>query len=262
MPFFQIYLLGLFAVVTYMTAIWLVSVRIRDASIVDFCWGVGFILVAAVYALLSNGDPLRKGLILTLVTIWGARLSIHIFLRNRGHGEDFRYQVFRRAAGDKFWWVSFFQVFLLQGVILWIVSAPLLAAQHSVQPLAFTIFDMLGVVVWAVGFYFEAVGDWQLWRFKADPANAGKLLTTGLWAYTRHPNYFGDAAVWWGFFLIAVSVPNGILTFFGPLLMTFLLMRVSGVALLERSMRKRKPDYEAYMRRTSAFFPRPPRREN
>ncbi len=260
MSFVEAYLVGLGVILIFMTAIWLVSVLIKNSSIVDIFWGAGFVVAAIAYfALTPDGYIIRKGLLTGLVAIWGLRLSVHIGVRNMGHGEDFRYQKWRDQHGTSYWWVSFFRVYVLQGVIMWLVSAPLLAAMIHSNPSSITVFDMIGVVVWAIGFYFEAVGDWQLMRFKSNPENKGKLLTTGVWAWSRHPNYFGDACQWWGFWLIAVSIPGGWLTILSPLLMTYLLVRVSGVALLERSLRKSKPGYETYVANTPAFVPRPPR---
>jgi steroid 5-alpha reductase family enzyme len=193
------------------------------------------------------------------VAIWGLRLSLHILRRNWGQDEDYRYREWRERAGARFRWTSFFQVFLLQGVLLWLISAPLLAAQSYDSPDNFTAVDILGALVWGVGFYFEAVGDWQLARFKSDPANKGKVMRTGLWRYTRHPNYFGDATVWWGLFIIAAATGSGAWTIFSPILMTFLLLRVSGVALLERKQAETKPEYREYIESTSAFLPWFPR---
>lgn len=242
-------------ILALMTLLWLFSLAIRNASIVDIFWGTGFVITAWFYQFSSPGFQPRSLLLAVLVTIWGLRLTGHIFLRNAGKGEDFRYAAWREQYG-RIWWIrSLFHVFVLQGVILWIVSLPLLFAMQNGAE-GWTVFDVVGGVVWLVGFVFEAGGDWQLVRFKARPENKGKLLTTGLWSLTRHPNYFGDAAVWWGHFLFAL--PGGWWTIFSPLIMSFLLMRVSGVAMLERTMTA-KPGYEDYMRDTPAFFPRLPR---
>jgi len=254
----SLYMLGLAAALGLMALLWLVSLARRDASIVDIFWGAGFVVLGWLYfALTPQGVIERKLLIAALVTIWGLRLSLYIFSRNRGKGEDFRYVAMRNAAGPRWWWQSYFQVFVLQGVLMWLISAPLLAAQLVAQP-GLTLLDGLGVVVWAVGFYFEAAGDWQLARFKANPANKGKVMDRGVWRYTRHPNYFGDAAQWWGFFLIALAA-GGWLTVLSPILMTFLLVRVSGKALLEKSLNGR-PGYRAYVARTSGFIPWFPRK--
>jgi steroid 5-alpha reductase family enzyme len=255
--------LGLSAliVLAYMAAIWLLSLLTKNASIVDIFWGLGFVLLAAVYLVTTDGFVGRKALITTLVAIWGLRLSLYILWRNWGKGEDYRYRKWREQAGGKFWWTSLFQVFLLQGLLLWLISTPILAAQFSDDPDHFSAFDLLGALVWSVGFFFEAVGDWQLARFKSDPANKGKVMRSGLWAYTRHPNYFGDATQWWGYYLIAAGTVGGYWTFFSPILMTVLLLRVSGVALLERTQVETKPQYRDYIESTSAFLPWFPRKQ-
>lgn len=255
MSFGEIYALAGVALLAIMSALWLLSLALRDASIVDVFWSLGFVICAWIFAALTpQGAMPRKALLLALVSAWGLRLALHIWLRNRGKGEDYRYQSWRKQHGKRWWWWSFFQVFLLQGGLLWLISAPLLAAQIAAQPEQLGWIDWLGGLVWVVGFYFETVGDWQLTRFKSDPTNRGKLLTSGVWRYTRHPNYFGDAAQWWGYFLLAVSA-GGWWTIYSPLLMTWLLLKVSGVALLERSLQDTKPGYQEYMRTTSAFFP-------
>ncbi len=248
-------------ILAYMLVIWLVSLALRDSSIVDIFWGPGFVVVAlAAFWLTPGGYQTRGLLMLALVTIWGLRLGLHIGRRNLGKGEDYRYRRWREAAGAAWWWRSLFKVFLLQGAVLWVVAVPLVVIAFHDQPDDLTALDAAGALAWAAGFLFEAVGDWQLARFKANPASRGRVLQTGLWRYTRHPNYFGDALVWWGFFLIACSLPGGFLTIFSPLLMTLLLRRVSGVALLERSLRQTKPEYARYIETTSAFVPRRPRR--
>ena len=249
---------ALLLAVAAMSVVWLISLRLRDASIVDVFWGAGFAILAIFYAVMTDGLYARQLLITTLVVIWGTRLSIHIFWRNVGKPEDPRYAAWRVAGGKSFWFKSYFKVFLLQGVLMWLIAMPLLVAQASPTPERLTVLDGLGAAVWAIGFLFESVGDAQLSRFKADPANRGKVLQSGLWRYTRHPNYFGDAVVWWGYFLIALAVPGGAWTIFSPLLMTFLLMRVSGVTLLEKGLKQSKPGYAEYVARTSAFFPRRP----
>ena len=257
----QIFAIDFAVVVVFMTLLWIYSVRLANASIVDSFWGAGFVLQTWVYFVLTPGDfSLRKLILCMLVTIWGLRLSLHIYRRNHGKPEDFRYQEFRRRYGAKYWWFSFFQVFLLQGVLMFIIGAPLLLAQISPTPNTLTLLDVIGVVVWIVGFYFESVGDAQLAHFKSNPGNKGKLLNTGLWAYTRHPNYFGDAAQWWGYYLIALGA-GGWWTIFSPILMTLMLVKVSGVGLLEKTLAKTKPGYQDYMQTTSAFVPWLPRRK-
>ncbi len=260
MGFLNIYLLVGGVVLGLMILLWLLSLALHNASIVDIFWGTGFVIVAwATFALTPEGYLARKLLLAGLVTIWGLRLSLHILRRNWGKPEDFRYAKWRQENGARWWWSSFFKVFLLQGILLWIISTPLVAAQVSPVPASLGLLDGLAVIVWAFGFFFEAVGDWQLDRFKADPANRGRLLTTGVWHYTRHPNYFGDAAQWWGYFLIAAAA-GGWWTIFSPILMTLLLVRVSGVALLEKTLIETKPGYRQYAETTRAFVPWFPRR--
>jgi steroid 5-alpha reductase family enzyme len=255
MFFGEIYCIAGITILAIMTGLWLLSLALRDASIVDIFWGLGFVICAWIFAALTpQGAIPRKTLLLALVSAWGLRLALHIWLRNRGKGEDYRYQNWRRQHGRRWWWQSFFQVFLLQGILLWLISTPLLAAQLPEQPAQLGWLDGLGALVWTVGFYFEAAGDWQLARFKSDPANRGKLFNAGVWRYTRHPNYFGDAAQWWGYYLLAASA-GGWWTIYSPLLMTWLLLKVSGVALLERSLEDSKPGYQEYVRTTSAFLP-------
>jgi steroid 5-alpha reductase family enzyme len=261
MEFLTIYLRLGIVILGSMTLLWLLSLALKDSSIVDIFWGTGFVVATwAAFLLTPEGFAARKALLSALVTIWGLRLSLHLLVRNWGKGEDFRYQAWRKEAGHTWWWRSFFQVFLLQGVILWIVAAPLLAGQISAWPDHLTWLDYLAVAVWAVGFFFEAVGDWQLARFKANPANKGKVLDSGVWRYTRHPNYFGDATQWWAYYLIAAA-GGGWWTIFSPILMTALLLRVSGVTLLEKTLKDEKPGYKEYVETTSEFIPWFPRKK-
>jgi steroid 5-alpha reductase family enzyme len=188
----------------------------------------------------------------------GLRLTIYLFLRNRGAPEDYRYQAMRRRHGARFPIISLATVFSFQGLMMWIVSIPVQLGQVSDTP-DVGLLGILGVIVWGIGIFFEAVGDYQLARFRSDPARAGTVMDRGLWRYTRHPNYFGDALIWWGFFVIAVSVPSGGWTVFSPVLMTVLLVRVSGLALLEAGLRETRPGYADYVARTSAFVPWPPK---
>lgn len=235
--------------------LWLFSLWRKDASIIDIFWGVGFVIVAWWYGWGGQGLWARKALVIGLVSVWGIRLSLHILVRNWGKPEDYRYHQWRQEAGNSWWWRSFFKVFLLQGIILWLLSTPLFIAQFQATPNTLTALDILGALVWLFGFVFESIGDYQLVSFKRDPDNRGKLLTTGLWKYTRHPNYFGDATLWWGYFLIALLAPWGIYTIYAPILMTFLLLKVSGVAMLERGLQRTKPGYEEYTAKTNAFIP-------
>ncbi len=248
------------ATAALMLSVWLLSLVKKDASVVDIFWGLGFVLIAAVCRSATGGYHGRKVLITSLAAVWGLRLALHIFLRNKGKGEDYRYQAMRRRFGWRFPIVSLFTVFGLQGVLMWIISLPIQIAQISREPSRLTWLDWTGAFIWLIGFLFESVGDLQLTLFKFDPRNKGKVMDRGLWRYTRHPNYFGDALLWWGFFVIALSTPSGKWTVIGPLIMTGLLMKVSGAALLEKTLTKTKPEYSGYASRTSAFFPWMPRR--
>lgn len=241
-----------------MAVTWLVSLPLRNASIVDLVWGLGFVLVAWAVLLTVDGNEARQWLLVAMVTIWGLRLSGYLAWRNHGRGEDFRYQAMRRRWGPGFWWVSLGTVFALQGVLMWVVSLPVQLGQVPDTPGPGWV-AAVGVAVWGVGLAFEAVGDAQLARFRADPANARKVMDRGLWRYTRHPNYFGDACVWWGIALVAAESGLGSVGIVGAVVMTVLLRRVSGVTLLERSLRRRRPGYEEYVARTSPFVPRRPR---
>jgi steroid 5-alpha reductase family enzyme len=260
MAFLEIFGIAALVILAYMTIIWIASLILRDSSIVDIFWGAGFVVANWVYfALTPDGFPARKLLISILVTVWGLRLSLYILWRNWGKPEDFRYKKWREEEGQRWWWLSFFRVFMLQGFLMWIISAPLLGAQISPTPAKLTFLDFLAIPVWAIGFFFEAVGDWQMARFKANPANKGKVLNTGVWRYTRHPNYFGDATQWWSYFLIAAAATGGFWTVFSPIIMTTFLLRVSGVTLLEKTLKETKPQYKEYIETTSAFIPWFPR---
>lgn len=248
------------AIAVLMVTTWLVSLLLRDASIVDIVWGLGFVVVAATSAAVGDGYADRRMLLLALVGVWGLRLSAYLAWRNLGHGEDKRYVAMRRHWGDRFWWVSFFQVFVLQGVLMWIVSLPVQLSATAAEPARLGPLAVVGVSLWTVGLLFEAVGDAQLARFKADPANEGQVMDQGLWRFTRHPNYFGDFCVWWGLYLVAAETVPGRWAIVGPIIMSVLLLRVSGVALLEKTIGTRRPGYADYVARTSAFFPRPPKR--
>jgi steroid 5-alpha reductase family enzyme len=255
MVFWQVFLLGGLAILGMMVALWLISLALRNSSIVDIFWGLGFVLSNWLYVFLTpDGQSLRKLIVSLLVTAWGLRLSLYILRRNWRKGEDFRYRTWREESGTRWWWLSFFRVFLLQGLLMWVISAPLLAVQFRFASGSLTWLDGLAILVWGVGFYFEAVGDWQLTCFKANPQNKGKLLTTGVWRFTRHPNYFGDAAQWWGYYLFALTA-GGWWTIFSPVLVTYMLRNVSGVSMLEKTLVQTKPGYKEYVAATNAFIP-------
>lgn len=242
-------------ILALVTLLWIWSIFIKNVSIVDIFWGFGFVVVNAFYVFISGELNARKILILTLVTIWGLRLTIHLAWRNIGKGEDFRYQEFRRSYGpERYWWFSFFQVFLLQGALIMIVSLPLLGISSSTSTGDLNALDYIGILVWLVGFTFEAGGDYQLARFKSNISNKGKVLQTGFWKYTRHPNYFGDAAVWWAYAIFSVAA-GSYWQIVGSIVMTVLIIKVSGVSLLERTLKDTKPQYKDYIQKTNSFFP-------
>ena len=235
--------------------LWVVSVFIKNVSIVDLFWGFGFVVINTLYVLSSSEVTARQLLVLVLVSVWGLRLSVYLAWRNIGKAEDFRYQEFRRKYGpERYWWFSFFQTFLLQGVLMMLISTPLLGANFGEQNSRLQWLDYAGILVWIIGFSFEAGGDFQLARFKSNPQNKGKVLNTGFWKYTRHPNYFGDSAVWWSYALFCIAAGSYWLSL-GSVLMTLLIIKVSGVALLEKSLTNTKPQYSEYIRKTNAFIP-------
>ncbi len=246
------------AIVVLMIATWLLSLAWQDASIVDPVWPLGFVIVVWVTRAIAGGNDARQWLLVAMVTLWGLRLSGYLAWRKRDAPEDFRYQAMRRHYGERFGLISLFTVFALQGVLMWLVSLPAQLGQVSVNP-DIGVIGVIGVVVWLLGITFETVGDAQLARFKARPESAGQVMDRGLWRYTRHPNYFGDACVWWGIALVAAETGIGAVGIVGAVAMSVLLVRVSGVPMLERTMAKRRPGYADYVARTSAFIPRPPK---
>jgi len=237
-----------------MLVLWLVSLAIKNVSIVDVYWGLGFGVVAAVAAACNSPPTNRMTLLLAMTSLWGVRLAAYLLWRNWGKGEDRRYAEMRKHHGDRFAWVSLLTVFLLQGVLLVWIALPLQVAAVVKSSAPFGWLDGLGVFVWAVGLMFETVGDLQMAKFQNDPANEGRVMDRGLWRYTRHPNYFGDFCVWWGLYFTAAA-GGAAATVLSPLTMSFLLLRVSGVALLEKTIGERRPEYAEYRRRTSSFFP-------
>ena len=251
-----IYLTALGVILLIAAAAWVVSVLIDDVSFVDSLWSLFFLVAAIVFAVELESLSTRALLVLALVAIWALRLSLHITVRNWGEPEDYRYQAIRANNEPGFVVKSLYIVFGLQGVLAWIVAAPLLPAMTAGSALG--VLDFVAVALWLVGFVFEAVGDFQLGRFKADPESRGRVLNTGLWRYTRHPNYFGEFCIWWAFWLFAVAA-GAWWTVFSPILMSFLLLRVSGVAMLEKTIGERRPEYAEYVRSTNAFFPGPVR---
>jgi steroid 5-alpha reductase family enzyme len=253
----KVFIITTASIMVYM-ACWFIAAQIRGRNdIADVAWGLGFILSAAVSLVAGTVYSSRGLLISALVLIWGGRLALHIHSRNRGRGEDPRYRKWREEWGKWFVLRSFLQVFMLQGVLLLLVAMPVIFVnQAAAAPLG--VLDLLGLAIWLNGFGFEAIGDWQLLQFIRNPANKGKLMTSGLWRYTRHPNYFGEVTLWWGIWLMTLSQPGGWLTVIGPLTITFLILTVSGIPMLEKPYEDRS-DFQEYKRRTSAFFPLPPK---
>lgn len=234
--------------------LWFIISLVRKRNdVADVAWGLGFVLLAWVsFFIGGHASPIGLAVSL-LVTVWGSRLAWHIYSRNRGRPEDYRYSEWRRSWGKWFYLRSYAQIFLLQGVLLFLIVSPVLVINYS-QSVAFGPLVAVGLAVWAVGFFFEVVGDWQLARFIKDPTNKGKLMTVGLWAYTRHPNYFGEVAQWWGLWLVALLAPYGWFAVIGPLTITLLILKVSGVPLLEKKMAD-NPEFAAYKNRVSVFIP-------
>jgi len=246
-------------IVVLMLATWVVSVIVKNASIVDIVWGFGFVCVAWAVRLRVDELAARQWLLVVMTTIWGLRLAGYLFWRNHGKGEDYRYRAMRKHWGPRFPLISLGTVFAVQGALMFVVSLPVQLGQTRTTP-DIGALAWVGVALWLVGLFFETVGDIQLALFKNDPANAGVVMDRGLWRYTRHPNYFGDACVWWGIALVAAETTVGRWGLIGAAVMTILLRRVSGVTLLEKSLVKRRAGYTEYVARTSPFFPRPPKR--
>ena len=247
------------AVFVYMTLLFVAALIRRDNSIADIAWGPGFLTVAVTALVATRNATARPLLATLLVAVWGLRLGVHIFLRNRGRGEDYRYAAWRKAWGR--WLIprSYLQVFMLQGLFMLVVSSSVIvicrAPASPLGPL-----DLAGLAVWLLGFFFETVGDRQFARFKKDPRHRGRIIMSGLWRLTRHPNYFGEATMWWGLFLIALAVPGGTLAMVSPLTITVLLRWVSGVAMLEKKYAGNE-EFAAYARRTNAFLPWFPKKD-
>jgi steroid 5-alpha reductase family enzyme len=245
------------AVLIYMLLWFIVSLVLKRNDVADVAWGGGFIIVALAVLVAWGAATDRALLVVALVIIWGARLALHIGLRNRGKGEDARYRKWREEWGKHAVVRSFFQIYILQGVLLLVISLPVVRVITAPEsPLAFP--DLLGAAVWVIGFLLEAISDWQLLQYKNVPANKGKIITTGLWRYSRHPNYFGEVTLWWGVFLLALAAPGGWMTIIGPITITGLILGVSGIPMLEKKY-EGNAEFDEYKRRTSAFFPLPPK---
>jgi len=239
----------------YMTFWFIVSIIKQRNDVADIAWGLGFVLMAWLSFFIS-GFSFKALLANFLVTIWGLRLALHIYNRNKNKPEDSRYLEWRKTWKN-FYLRSYLQIFLLQGVFLFLISLPVMFINHSVSG-DFGILEVVGFIVWGIGFFFESIGDRQLKEFISNPKNKGKLMDRGLWQYSRHPNYFGEVTQWWGIFITALSIPGSFFTIIGPLTITILILFVSGIPLLEKKYAGR-PDFEEYKKRTSVFIPLPPR---
>lgn len=237
----------------YMTFWFVVSLVSKKNDVADVAWGLGFVVLAWVSFSYSGDFYIRAIVVNILVSIWGLRLARHIYSRNKGRPEDYRYAEWRKSWGKWFYIRSFFQIYMLQGALLFLISIPVLLINKNIGN-NINILDAFGFLVWGVGFCFESVGDAQLGRFIKDPNNKGKLMKGGLWAYTRHPNYFGEITQWWGIFLVALSVPAGTYSIIGPLTITTLILKVSGIPLLEKKMEE-NPEFAEYKRQTSMLIP-------
>jgi steroid 5-alpha reductase family enzyme len=259
-PLLAVALAGLALIALLGVLTWLASLLQHDVSLVDRVWSVFIAGAAAVYFLKLPAPGLRGALMLALAVAWAVRLAGYITARNWGHGEDRRYQEIRARNQPNFSVKSLYLIFALQAVLAWTVSAPFFAAMSGTQPIG--VLDVAGLLIAGFGTLFEAVGDWQMSRFKADPANRGQVMDRGVWRYTRHPNYFGETCIWWGFWLAALGGAGwaGAWSIVSPILMTVLLLKVSGVTMLEKDIGERRPAYRDYIARTNAFFPGPPRR--
>ena len=242
-------------ILSLVTLLWVWSVFIKNVSIIDIFWGLGYVIVNSLYFFSSEVYNQRKIVLLILVALWGLRLTVYLGWRNYGKQEDYRYQEFRKKYGpERYWWFSYFQVFLLQGTLIMIISLPFLGIHGDNNVNALNLLDYIAIVFWLIGFLFETIGDYQLAKFKSNPNNKGNVLNSGLWRYTRHPNYFGDATVWFAYALFSIAA-GSYWFIIGPIIMVFLIIKVSGVALLEDTLKDTKPKYKEYIQKTNSFFP-------
>ena len=250
------------AVLLLMTFVWFVSLWRRDVSIIDWFWAAAFALFAWVAIIREDAFQWRPLLLASLLSLWALRLGLHLALRSRGKGEDPRYQAMRRKSGSSFWWVSLFKVNLFQGLLVALISAPVWQVVRASDSGGWNLLDALALPMILLGVAIEVIADLQLTRFRNRPDSRGRVLDSGLWRYSRHPNYFGNALLWWGIGLLALATPSSLWSLIGPLIMTFLLLRVSGVTLLEESLVESRPRYRDYIESTSSFIPWPPRKRH
>lgn len=244
--------------IVFVAIVYAVSMLKHRLDVADIAWGINFIVIAFTSFWVDNNEGMRGVVVTILVVAWATRLALHISRRQRSHPEDRRYVALRQRWKGAVALQAFIRVFLAQGVLALIIAAPIIIVNTTTRS-RFNMLDFAGVAVWCVGYLFEAIGDKQLSHFIADPANKGKLMTTGLWRYSRHPNYFGELTQWWAIYLIALSAPYGWMGIIGPATITFLIVWVSGVPLLEKSSARRQ-GWEMYKARTSMIFPTIPRK--
>lgn len=245
--------LSLVTIGAYMSAWFIISKIIKRNDVADFAWGLGFVLLA--WVLFLSRPSIQLSLAVVLVTIWGVRLAVHIFIRNSKKDEDYRYSQWRKEWGKWFVVRSFLQVFMLQGLLLVFISAPVIVMSINGSD-SLSIINLIGLLIWAIGFFFEAVGDYELSQFIKKPGSKGKIMQEGLWRYTRHPNYFGEVTQWWGIWLVSFGSPSFLWGVIGPLTISILILKVSGIPLLERKY-KGNAQFEEYAKHTSKFFPLP-----
>jgi steroid 5-alpha reductase family enzyme len=250
-----LFTVNLAAALAFMTAGWVISLVRKNVTIADSLWGPGFVIIAWLTFFCAGGFLGRKILLVTLVSLWGLRLFLHLHGRNKGKAEDPRYGAWREKHGPNFWIISLFKVFWIQALFQWAIAFGVQYGQMAEAPARFTAWDVLGALIWIIGFAMESFADRQLGDFVKRPENKGKILRTGLWRYSRHPNYFGESMMWWGIFLIVMAVPWGIWTIISPILITYTLLKLTGVTLMEETIFGENPDYQDYIKRTSAFVP-------
>jgi steroid 5-alpha reductase family enzyme len=259
--YFSLFLINLAAASVFMTAGWIISLIRHNVTIADSLWGLGFVLIAWLTFFNSDGFIVRKTILVLLVSLWGLRLFIHLNARNRGKGEDPRYAQWRKKHGTNFWLISLFKVFLIQALFQWAISLGIQYGQAAELPERLTFFDFVGIMIWTAGFIIESAADLQLSVFIKTPGNKGKIMNTGLWRYSRHPNYFGESLIWWGIFVIVLSTPWGIWTVISPLLITYTLLKLTGVTLMEEVEFGDNTEYQKYVSTTSPFIPWFPRKQ-
>lgn len=251
------YIILALILLAYISLWFLISLSKKRNDVADIAWGLGFVLIAWLSFFISENFSIRSLLANILVSIWGLRLAWHIHSRNKGKAEDYRYLAWRKEWGKWFYLRSYLQVYLLQGTLLYLIVLPILFINKNTGS-SLNFFDILGVLIWLLGFLFESIGDAQLSSFIKNPSNKGKLMQNGLWRYTRHPNYFGEVTQWWGLWLIAINVPNYWLSIIGPLTITILILKISGIPMLEKKMAE-NPEFAEYKKKTSMFIPFLPR---